>query len=517
MVELAVARRADQRMIEPRAHERRRLARIGDGALPREATELLGAALAHRLGEVAIEERCEELKRRGLTVLFAHEEQRDRRRRQQQPGRQLHRLERRDRADAVALSAVADLVVVLRADDEALAGQVGARRAAIAAEVLRVLALERESLGQRRRQPPRLGEVGVIAAALAREAHVQRVVEVIRPHRVQPDTAGLGRQHDATVVIVRFGHDVRGPALQARLLARRRGDLGEDMHGARVVDRVDRVQAQTVEVEIAHPGARVLDEVAPHAVAVRTVVVERAAPRCAVAVGEVRPEVAEIVPLGTEVVVDDVEDDRQPMGVTGVHQAAQPAGPAIGRLRREQMDTVVTPVARAGKLGHRHELDRRHAQLHQLGQMRHDGLERAGARERAHVQLVDHEIGRRVTAETLIRPGERRRVHDHGGTVDALRLEAGHRIGPVVLAVETILVARAGGQALDQCLEHAVLLAGERDRAAALDDDIERAAAWRPHPKHHAVVADGGAQKKACAQRFHTVQLCVTDARPGSG
>jgi hypothetical protein len=139
------------------------------------------------------------------------------------------------------------------------------------------------------------------------------------------------------------------------------------------------------------------------------------------------------------------------------------------------------------------------------------------ARKRAHVQLVDHEVGRRVAAEALIRPGERRRIDDHRGTVHALRLEAGHRIGPIMLAVETILVARAGWQAFDQRLEQTVLLAGERDRAAALDDDIERAAAWRPHPKHHAVVADGGAQKKACAQRFHTVQLCATDARPGSG
>src|SRR5262245_59869284 len=122
LIELAVARRSCQRMVEPRAHERRRLARMRYRALPREAGELLGAALTHGFGETAVEERREELKRRRLAVFLAHEQERDRGRRQQQPGRQLHPLERCDRAQPVAQRAVADLIVILYADDEALAG-----------------------------------------------------------------------------------------------------------------------------------------------------------------------------------------------------------------------------------------------------------------------------------------------------------------------------------------------------------------------------------------------------------
>src|SRR5439155_720730 len=87
---------------------------------------------------------------------------------------------------------------------------------------------------------------------------------------------------------------------------------------------------EPVDVALAHPGARVLDEVAPYALGLWAVEVDRAAPRCAVAVGEVGPELAEVVSLGAEMVVDDVEEHRQPVGVAGVDEAPQgvPAGRA---------------------------------------------------------------------------------------------------------------------------------------------------------------------------------------------
>src|SRR2546425_4691053 len=106
LVELAVTWRAGEGMIQARAHERRRLARIRHRPLPREAAELLGAPLLHRFREPAIEERREELERRRLAVLLAHEEQRDRRRREHQTRGELDGLERGDRAEPVALGAV---------------------------------------------------------------------------------------------------------------------------------------------------------------------------------------------------------------------------------------------------------------------------------------------------------------------------------------------------------------------------------------------------------------------------
>src|SRR5204862_6936872 len=100
----------------------------------------------------------------------------------------------------------------------------------------------------------------------------------------------------------RLGHDVHGPAQRPCLLAHRRRDLGEDVRRAGVEDRVDGVEPEPVDVALAHPGARVLDEVAPYALGLWAVEVDRAAPRCAVAVGEVGPELAEVGSIGAEMV-----------------------------------------------------------------------------------------------------------------------------------------------------------------------------------------------------------------------
>src|SRR5437763_913171 len=81
---------------------------------------------------------------------------------------------------------------------------------------------------------------------------------------------------------------------------------------ARVVDRVHRVEAQAVDVIVADPAARAVDDPVAHLVAVGSVEVDGRSPRRPVAVGEVRAEVGQVVPLRTDVVVDDVEHDAEP-------------------------------------------------------------------------------------------------------------------------------------------------------------------------------------------------------------
>ena len=66
-----------------------------------------------------------------------------------------------------------------------------------------------------------------------------------------------------------------------------------------------------------------------------------------------------------------------------------------------------------------------------------------------------------------------------------------------------------------RCTRLDVVVAAHRERAPAFDDDLERSTAWGPHPERDSLVAHGCAQMKACAQGFHTVQLSVTDVRPG--
>ena len=101
------------------------------------------------------------------------------------------------------------------------------------------------------------------------------------------------------------------PAEPTGFFAGRVGDLGEDVHRARVEDGVDGVQPQAIDVELTHPRPGVLHEVAAHAGGVRTIEVDGLAPRRLVAIGEEGPELRQVVALGPQVVVDNIQDDAQ--------------------------------------------------------------------------------------------------------------------------------------------------------------------------------------------------------------
>src|SRR5438552_7958187 len=74
-------------------------------------------------------------------------------------------------------------------------------------------------------------------------------------------------------------------------------------------------------------------------------------------VGRVRAELGVGRPLRTEVVVDDVEDHREPTLVTRTDECAKGLRPAVGVLRGVGEDAVVPPVAGAGELRDRHQLE----------------------------------------------------------------------------------------------------------------------------------------------------------------
>ena len=55
-------------------------------------------------------------------------------------------------------------------------------------------------------------------------------------------------------------------------------------------------------------------------------------------------------------VVDDVEDDRDPERVGAVDERAQVVGPAVEARRGEQIDAVVAPAERSREVGERQQL-----------------------------------------------------------------------------------------------------------------------------------------------------------------
>ena len=127
------------------------------------------------------------------------------------------------------------------------------------------------------------------------------------------------------------------------------------------MNRVHGVEAEAVDPVVAHPQLRVLERPLANAL---LRVVERVAPRrLAEPLGEVRPERAQRLVAGADVVVDDVEDHAEPLSMRGVDELRQPRRPAVGLQRREGVEPVVAPAALTGERGDRHQLDRGHAEL----------------------------------------------------------------------------------------------------------------------------------------------------------
>src|SRR5438552_12669153 len=88
--------------------------------------KLFAPSFAHSILQHAIAIIREELEGRGLAILLPHEQQRGVRSEQQESSGELARSARNERIQAISLGAIADLVMVLRADD--VRGKGNARR-----------------------------------------------------------------------------------------------------------------------------------------------------------------------------------------------------------------------------------------------------------------------------------------------------------------------------------------------------------------------------------------------------
>ena len=217
------------------------------------------------------------------------------------------------------------------------------------------------------------------------------MVEVVGPVELEPPAALVDRTDRPRVVEAALG-DQQGARVDGPHPV---GQLGQQVAGARVDDRVEGVDPQPVDVEVAHPALGALQHPLAHRAGGGVVEVRRASPRRRVLVGEVRAErVVGRRARRADVVVDDVEQHAHAGRVGGIDQAGEPVGSAVGRLRGARVHAVVAPAPPAGELADRHELDRGDAELGQAREVGDHRGERALRRERADVELVEHLRGR---------------------------------------------------------------------------------------------------------------------------
>ena len=217
------------------------------------------------------------------------------------------------------------------------------------AEVGCVLSREEPSLPDGRGDVVgRAAEVVVVPVRIAGHQPPYLMVQVVGPHAVEvPPVLRGGGHHPREVTVIlrdeqhltvgRGGFDTRG-------------ELGQDVTRALVLDRVRRVEPQAVHVVLVHPVHRVLDDELAHRAGALAVQVDARSPRTLVPLREVvRAEDVEVRAVGTDVVVDHVQQDGQSDAVGRVDQAPQVVGRAVPARRREQRRAVVPQLRDPGK------------------------------------------------------------------------------------------------------------------------------------------------------------------------
>ncbi len=219
-----------------------------------------------------------------------------------------------------------------------------------------------------------------------------------------------------------------------------------------VADGVDGVEAQAVEAEFIEPVERVVDE---EIADLGRRDIDRRTPRGVRRLVEERRGIGpEVIAFGTEVVVDDVEEDHEAQPVRRVDQRLQVVGRPIRFRRRERQHAVITPVAPSGKFRDGHQLDRGDSERRQVRQQHFHAME---STQQARVQFVDHGLAPRASLPRRVPPCVTIGVDDHAIAMDiatCLPLRGG--IGNRRAAVDAETIERTG-QGGTHALEPAIV------------------------------------------------------------
>ena len=183
------------------------------------------------------------------------------------------------------------------------------------------------------------------------------------------------------------------------------------------------IQPQPVEAVVGQPVQRILDREGAH---LRHAIIDRAAPGRLRFGEEGRRVAAEIISLGAEVIVDDVEKHHQPAQMRFVDQCLEILGAAIGAVGRIPQHAVIAPVAAAGEIGQRHQFQRGDAGRDEMIELVDHGAVGALAREGADMGFDQHRLFPGPPAPIVRAPCDRRR--DRSPRSGRTRPPAGRRM-----------------------------------------------------------------------------------------
>src|ERR1700692_3996426 len=176
-------------------------------------------------------------------------------------------------------------------------------------------------------------------------------------------------------------------------------------------------------MELLEPEKGVLDKKLANGAAMRSIEIDSLPPRRSIPVAKVRSELAQIVSFRPEMVVHDVENNSEPLGMCGVHQPLERKRTPVTILDGKRIDAVVTPIAGSWKLCEWHQFNRGDTEVRKLRQKRDDAIQRSRLRIRAPVEFVEDALLEARSFPLGIGPLKRIQVDDCGRAVDTLRLK----------------------------------------------------------------------------------------------
>src|SRR5207248_8132057 len=184
-------------------------------------------------------------------------------------------------------------------------------------------------------------------------------------------------------------------------------------------------EAQPVEVKLLEPVERVVHYEIAHRPGARPVIIDRRAPGRVVPLGEeIGRDRVQVIPFRAEMVVDDIEEYRDPARVTRIDERLQSLRAAIARARREPLDAVISPITAPRTFGDRHQFDRGNAELNEMIEMRDRAGEVTALRKGSEMQFIDHQFVPRPATPIGITPLISLRVDDLAGAMHAVGLIA---------------------------------------------------------------------------------------------
>src|SRR5579862_212440 len=200
--------------------------------------------------------------------------------------------------------------------------------------------------------------VPVIAFSLARHQGMQGMVNVVVPLRCVSQRAGVGAASKIARLIAIVLKNEMNITIGRNGFPNRIGQFRQYVRRGVVRNLVYGVQPQSVKVKFVQPVKRVMNEEVPNGAAADAVEVNCISPGGAMpASKELRRIKTEVVSLGTEMVVDNVEKHHDAEVVRGLNESFEIVGATVRVIGGEWQNAVVAPVASSGEVAEWHQLD----------------------------------------------------------------------------------------------------------------------------------------------------------------